>query len=287
MNAGGRYRPGGSSCWRPWPPRCSSVPPRPWPGAPPGGCRRGEPGGHRTRVRRQRCHRAAGHVLRPRPRGIHAVRVLRLGDRPLLYSGGTAGLRRSLACDAGQHALTPPGWSSTGPPTRPASTGRSSWNGSTSRPARRGGGLDLRPQRADPRRLRVGRRLGSGGRGGRGQGRRSGPLRRAIPPWRQLLLRHLRPGRPGRAALGRQGPRRAASPPGAGRRRVAVRVPPHHLHRRDPAPDACLRGFLVHSRGGGSAPLSQAPRRTCPPRRSSTSAGTWACRYSPWRRKPT
>src|SRR5262249_25260658 len=87
------------------------------------------------------------------------------------------------------------------------------------------------------------------------------PLSRAAPSGRHVLLQHLLPGRAGAAAPTRGPPARPAARPGPDRRRrVAVGRADGHLRQRDPAARPAVRGFLIHSRGARSAPISQAPQ---------------------------
>ncbi len=109
---------------------------------------------------------------------------------------------------------------------------------------RHGPRLDRRSHPAHPAGLRLGRRLGPGSRRERRDGspRRGrcgaqedepAAVRDAPPSRRRLLLRHLLPGGPGHPPPGpRLGPRRAPTEGVDRRRRVAVGLLPHHLHRR-------------------------------------------------------
>lgn len=128
------------------------------------------------------------------------------------------------------------------------------------RGAGRGAGLDLLPRRTDPRRLRLGGGLGAGGWGRRCQGR---------DPVRYAALSH--PGdsysydifsQAGQAIRNNAGTILGGLRP----RRVLAEGESQSAFRLTTYIDAVqplaheYDGFLVHSRGGSSAPLSQAPQ---------------------------
>ena len=71
-------------------------------------------------------------------------------------------------------------------------------------------------------------------------------------------------------------------------RRVPVRVPPHHLHQRGPAPGVHVRRFPRAQPARTSVRRCRRhPRRTCRLRRWSASARTWTRRCSSCRPRPT
>ena len=122
--------------------------------------------------------------------------------------------------------------------------------------------LDHGPQRAGPEWCGVGRRVGTGGRRQRAQGRptrtRYGSLvhpgdRYSYDMFSQVGRNVRQTPRWCSAVSSRSGCSRPAS-----RSRRAAR----HVHRRGASDDHVYDGFLVHSRGSGGAPLSQSPLPT-------------------------
>ena len=268
-------------------PRADCTPPRRGLGQLPGAGRQCRRRGLSRRVdadRRGAGHRRQGravrrlHHFRPRRGRLRAVGVVPLRHGALVPQRRDA-RRRRQAGRSGTATAPPtrPASSSTARSIRPTSTARSTSSGSTSAAA----SMPARLRGAHTEIIREGAAwvgaLGAEGRrrGRHGRGRRRlaapqevrpGPLRLAAHPGDSFSYDIF--SQAGQAIRDRAGIAPLDGLPVQriiGTRRVAVRLPLRHLHQRHPpARRGVYDGYLVHSRGGLGAPLSEAPQEEIP-----------------------